>query len=117
MELQDLITKLAQLAFDDASEKGWSLRVAQDDHIDQLLTEFSAKNMADVLWIAAAVEMQAAQSPSPEPAALNGGSTWMAGIMRSADERALTSPLMMGVKLRLRELITRLETTGSLLRQ
>jgi hypothetical protein len=111
VELCGLINRLARLAANDAAQKGWSLKAALDEHRSELLAEFTAKNFADVLWTEKATEQP------PTEADAKGEANWLDAVLNSATASDYTATFLAGVRARLEELILRLQTTGSLLRQ
>ena len=99
-KLRELVQHLAQLAKDDINQKGWSAKVALDDHMENLWVDFSAKNLADVIWLERTLS----------------GKSMTLLVIQHTMAHAYESPLMAGVIARLEELIARITTTGSLLR-
>jgi hypothetical protein len=92
------------MASDDAARKGWSVIAALEQHRLELLTEFTSKNLADVLWLEAA-----AKPIAPED------SGWLPAVLSGPTDLDYEIPFVAGVAARLRELVERLRTTGSLL--
>ena len=103
-ELCELVRQLGTMASDDAASKGWSVIAALEKHRKELLSEFTSKNLADVLWL------EAAQKPT-EPD--DGG--WLPAVLSGPTDLDYEIPFVSGVVARVRELIERLRATGSLL--
>jgi hypothetical protein len=102
-ELCELVKQLGTMASDDAARKGWSVIAALEKHRKELLSEFTSKNLADVLWLEA----------STKPDDDDGG--WLPAVLSGPTDLDYEIPFVAGVAARLRELVERLRTTGSLL--
>lgn len=110
--ISTLIDQLALLAKQNAAAEGWSPAAALEQHQKELQEEMSAKNLADVLWLEAVVLGVSGNFVTTvvhDSFTLFDGA-WDEGLGHYEN-------LEPGVESRLKELINRLETTGSLLRR
>lgn len=105
----NLIDQLAALAKQNAETEGWSPQAAVEQHEKELFADRTAKNLADCLWL--------------EAICYNVGADFLTTCIHDGfmlydgkyDEETGYEDLKPGVEARLRQLILRLETTGSLL--